>query len=224
VIDGIDGSGKSTQTNILVKRLKAAKYPVETLNFPQYHQFFGRTVKKFLNGEFGKIDAVDPHLASVLYAFDRWQARNKINHWLKENKIVILNRYATSNVIHQTIKIKEKKQRQFINWLNKMEYEILKLPKPDLVLYLYLPYKLSYALITKRDNKKDIHEADLDHLKTAAAQGLKLAKSQQNWRLIRCNDGEKILSKEEIAEKIWKIISSNVKLQISNAKSNPNVK
>lgn len=210
VIDGIDGSGKSTQTEILVRRLKAEKYPVETLNFPQYQQFFGRMVKKFLNGEFGQINQVDPHLASILYALDRWQARNKINHWLKENKIVILNRYATSNLIHQTIKIKEKKRRQFIDWLNKMEYEILNLPKPDLVLYLYLPYKLSYALITKRGNKKDIHEADLNHLNAAAAQGLKLAKSQRNWQLIRCNRGKKVLTREEIAQKIWKVIKIKI--------------
>lgn len=211
VIDGIDGSGKSTQTKILVKRLKSAKHPVETLNFPQYHQFFGRMVKKFLNGEFGQIAQVDPHLASILYALDRWQARNKINHWLKENKIVILNRYATSNLIHQTIKIDGKKRRQFIDWLNKMEYEILSLPKPDLVLYLYLPYKLSYALITKRGNKKDIHEADLNHLNVAAAQGLKLAQTEKKWILVRCNRGNKILTKEEIAEKTWKIIKSKIK-------------
>lgn len=216
VIDGIDGSGKTTQTEILVKRLKKDGHPVETLNFPQYHQFFGRIVKKFLNGEFGQINQVDPHLASVLYALDRWQARNKINYWLKQNKIVILNRYTTSNLIHQTIKIKGKKQRQFINWLNKMEYEILSLPKPDLVLYLYLPYKLSYALITKRGNKKDIHEADLNHLNAAAAQGLKLAQTKKNWKLVQCNKGEKILTREEIAEKIWYII--NPKLKVKNSK------
>jgi len=209
IIEGIDGSGKSTQTKLLVKKLKKSGYKTETLNFPQYQQFFGRAVRRFLQGEFGKINQVDPHLASVLYAMDRWQTKERLEQWLGQKKIVVLNRYTSSNLIHQAVKIKSH-QQYFINWIEKMEYQILGLPKPNLVIYLHLPHKLSYALITKRGNKKDIHEANLDHLKAASAQGLKLAKRRRNWYLVKCNQGKEILSKQKIANKVWNAVNSNL--------------
>ena len=211
VIDGIDGSGKTTQTDLLVKKLKENGYQTVTLDFPQYQQFFGQMVGRFLKGDYGSIDQVDPHLASTLYAFDRWQSKQKLEKWLKSNKIIILNRYTTANLIHQAIKASPQKREQFIKWVEKMEYDILGLPKPDLVIYLSLPAKLSYALITKRGNQKDIHEADINHLKTASAQGQKLAKTRRNWHLLNCNQGNIILSKKNIALKIWKIIAPNLK-------------
>ena len=211
VIDGIDGSGKTTQTDLLVKKLKENGYQTVTLDFPQYQQFFGQMVGRFLKGDYGSIDQVDPHLASTLYAFDRWQSKQKLEKWLKSNKIIILNRYTTANLIHQAIKASPQKREQFIKWVEKMEYDILGLPKPDLVIYLSLPAKLSYALITKRGNQKDIHEADINHLKTASAQGQKLTKTRRNWHLLNCNQGNIILSKKNIALKIWKIIAPNLK-------------
>jgi dTMP kinase len=216
IIEGIDGSGKSTQTKLLVNKLQKNGYKTATLNFPQYQQFFGRAVKRFLQGEFGQISQVNPYLPSVLYAMDRWQTKERLQKWLKQKKIVVLNRYTTSNLVHQTIKLPTSKQQQYINWLEKMEYQILGLPKPDLVIYLYLPYQLSYALIKKRGNKKDIHEADLNHLKAASAQGLKLATARRNWYVVNCNHGEKILSKSQIAEKVWNIVK--IKMQKSKIK------
>jgi len=210
VIEGIDGSGKTTQTELLVKKLKSdGRHSVASLDFPQYNQFFGRAVKSFLNGEFGKIDQVDPHLASTLYALDRWQSKNKLLKWLKQKKIIVLNRYTTANLLHQTIKLSLTKRTQFTNWIKKMEYDILGLPKPDLVIYLYLPAQLSYGLITKRGNKKDIHESNMNHLKSAAKQGLKLTRTSKNWCLVRCNQSKKILEPQIIANKIWKIVNSN---------------
>lgn len=210
VIDGIDGSGKTTQTEILVKRLKKTGYQTATLDFPQYHQFFGKMVKNFLNGDYGSIDQVDPHLASVLYALDRWQTRDKLNHWLKSKKIVILNRYTTSNLIHQAIKINPRRRNRFVKWIETMEYEILGLPKPDFVLYLYLPARLSYALITKRGRQKDIHEADINHLKQAAAQGKLLTQTRPNWHLIKCHHGDQILTRAQITQKIMRFLETNI--------------
>lgn len=211
VIDGIDGSGKTTQTQVLIRRLKAHKLEVHTLKFPQYTQnFFGGMVGQFLKGEFGGITDVDPHLASVLYALDRFESKEKLESWLAKGDIVVLDRYTVASTIHQTIKLPTKKQAAFICWLEKMEYQVLELPKPDLVLYLYLPYKLAYGLITNRGNKKDIHEADLSHLKNAGQHGRRLAKMRHNWHLIECHRGHTILSRSEIAQKIWSTIEKKL--------------
>lgn len=211
VIEGIDGSGKTTQTKILMSNLKKFGFKTETLSFPQYKQFFGRSVKQFLKGDFGDIKQVDPRLAGILYALDRWQTKEKLRKWIKDKKIIILNRYTTSNLIHQTIKLPAPKRDQYIKWVEKMEYGILNLPKPDMVIYLYLPYKLSYALINKRGKEKDIHESNLRHLKQAAQHGLKLAEKKKNWYIVQCNNGNKILSKQEISQKILTIVKKKIK-------------
>jgi len=167
--------------------------------------------RQFLNGKYGNIKQVNPYLISVLYAMDRWQTKNKLNSWLKKDKIVILNRYTTSNLIHQTIKLPKTKQKKFINWIEQMEYQILKLPKPDLIIYLYLPYHLSCALIKKRGRKQDIHEKNLNHLKKAATFGLKLAKKRKSWFLIKCHNKNKIYSREKIADQVWQKIQKKLK-------------
>lgn len=211
VIDGIDGAGKTTQTALLAERLKKAGCQTATLDFPQYkNTFFGKMVHRFLKGEFGTSRDVNPYFASLLYALDRYEAKNKLLNWLKQKKIVILNRYVTANLIHQTIKLPPEKRSSFIRWVETAEYQILGTPKPDIVLYLSLPYTLAYALIEKRGNKKDIHEADITHLKNASLQGRRLAKTRENWHLIRCTKGKKILPKKVIGEKVWEVVKSNL--------------
>jgi dTMP kinase len=211
VIEGIDGSGKTTQTELLIKKLKSAGYKTATLNFPQYEEnFFGGLVKQFLQGEFGQINQVDPHLASILYALDRWETVSRINKWLKQGRVIVLNRYVPSNLIHQVVKIPPIKRQRFIEWIEQMEYNVLKIPKPDLVIYLDLPYQVACALIEKRGNKKDIHEADLEHLKRAAEQGCHLAKERRDWQLIDCSKRGKILTREEIGERVWKALQSRI--------------
>ncbi|HBH46756.1 MAG: hypothetical protein A2445_05095 [Candidatus Jacksonbacteria bacterium RIFOXYC2_FULL_44_29] len=205
VIDGIDGTGKTTQTEYLIKNLKKAGYAVETLDFPHYQNFFGQMVRQYLAGEFGNIDQVDPHLATMLYALDRWQTKNKIQKWLKQKKVVVLARYTTANLIHQAIKVPASKRADFQNWIENLEYEILGLPKPDLVVCLYLPARMAYTLITKRGRPKDIHEADIMHLNAAANQALKLCRQHKTWRLLRCHRGNTILSREEVAKQLWRL-------------------
>lgn len=211
IIDGIDGAGKTTQTALLAERLKKDGYQTATLDFPQYQKtFFGKMVSRFLKGEFGNSNEVNPYFSSLLYALDRYEAKLKLLKWLKEKKIVILNRYVTANLIHQSIKVAVKKRAAFIRWVERTEYQILGLPKPDLVIYLSLPYTLACALIEKRGNTKDIHEADVTHLKNAALQGMRLTKRKKNWHAIQCSKGEKILSKKEIGEQIWRLVRSNL--------------
>ena len=212
IIEGIDGTGKTTQTALLIERLKKKGYQTANLDFPQYNKsLFGKMVARYLKGEFGNSNEVNPYFSSLLYALDRYEAKLKLLQWLKEKKIVILNRYVTANLIHQSIKVAVKKRAAFIRWIERTEYQILGLPKPNLVVYLSLPYTLACALIEKRGNAKDIHEADKAHLKHAALQGMRLAKKKKNWHTIQCSKGEKILSKKEIGEQIWRLVRSNLK-------------
>ncbi|MBI4359824.1 MAG: dTMP kinase [Candidatus Jacksonbacteria bacterium] len=211
VLDGIDGAGKTTQTELLIKKLVKEKRAVATLDFPQYDRtFFGGMVKRFLKGEFGSIGKVDPRLASILYALDRFEMKETILKWLRQKKIVVLNRYTTSNLIHQGSKLPEKKRTDFAAWTEKMEYEIFGLPRPNIVFYLSLPHTLAYALITKRGKKKDIHEKNREHLNRAARYGLELAQKKR-WRIIQCNNGNILRTKEEIANLIWQNVSLKIK-------------
>src|SRR6266567_7862251 len=130
VVDGTDGSGKKTQTALLAKRLKKEGYKVKLIDFPQYESnFFGKMVGRYLSGEFGSAEQVSPYLASILYAADRHETKGKIEKWLKEGNIVISDRYASSNQIHQGGKISDvKKRKEFLEWLEEMEFVVFKIP------------------------------------------------------------------------------------------------
>jgi dTMP kinase len=218
VIDGLDGSGKTTQIKLLIKKLKNNGYKTAIIDFPQYYSsFFGQIVGRYLKGEFGKAKDVSPYLISILYAADRWLAKNKMEKWLKQGKIIICDRYVSANQIHQTGKLKTKKEKQiFLKWLDKLEFEIFKIPKPDLILFLHVPYKISQKLIKKRGsrgylgNKKDIHESSSSHLIAAQKQSLELVKKISNWIEISCVENNRILSKEIISEKIWQTLQKHL--------------
>ena len=175
VIDGIDGSGKATQTKILVEKLRAEGKAVETMDFPQYqNNFFGGMVRQYLDGKFSPATEVNPYLASLLYAGDRWESAPKISQWLQEGKTVILDRYYTSNLIHQVPKLPESEVNEYISWLDKLEFEIFKIPKPDLVLFLYVPAAIAHQLIAKRGQGHDGHDA-LDYMQKTEKRCVSLA-------------------------------------------------
>ncbi|MEK7143014.1 MAG: dTMP kinase [Patescibacteria group bacterium] len=210
VIDGADGSGKRTQAELLLKRLKKAKKKAVLISFPQYSQFFGKLVRCYLNGEFGKLNEVDAHLTSVLYAADRWQAKEKINDWLKKDYIVIADRYAESNMAHQTAKIfSPLKRKRFLKWLNDLEYGNFQIPRADMVLYLDVAVEIGQKLMDGR-GKKDIHEADIDYLKKVQNQYRNFCKTRKNWHCVICAQNGKILSREQIAEKIWEVVGKKI--------------
>lgn len=225
VIDGIDGSGKATQTKLLVKRLKKEKFKTATIDFPQYYNnFFGKMTGRYLSGEFGAADEVNPYLASVLYALDRWESKDFILKELEKNKIVVCDRYASANMIHQGGKIKEKKEKEkLIKWLEEMEFKILKISEPDLVIYLDIPYDIGQKLVDKKSKreytkgkKRDIHESDDGHLINARLQALKLVKKNKNWLKINCIKNNELLSPEEISDLIWSKLE-NFLVQKNNA-------
>lgn len=215
VIDGLDGSGKATQTKLLLARLKKEGYKVAVTDFPQYYNsFFGKMVGRYLSGEFGKINQVSPYLASILYALDRWQAKEKMQKWLKEGRIIVSNRYVSANQIHQTAKIKgERDKEKFLKWLDEMEYRVFGIPKPDLILYLNIPFQIGQRLVIKKGTrgyiggiKRDIHERDKKHLSEAQKQCFALAKKFTHWREIKCIKNSKILSKNNITEEVWRVV------------------
>src|SRR3989344_1407856 len=137
VIDGTDGSGKATQTNLLLEELKTSGYEVEMTDFPQYGTKSAGLIEEYLNGKYGK---VGPEAASIFYAIDRFDASFKVRQWLDEGKIVISNRYVTANAGHQGGKIDDYHDRvKFFRWLDNLEYKIFAIPKPDLNVILHMP-------------------------------------------------------------------------------------
>ncbi len=143
VIDGIDGSGKATQVALLKKRLQQEGVRVKTIDFPRYYNnFFGGLIGEYLSGKYGDFIAMDPRVASVLYAADRFESSKEIKKWLDEGYVVLADRYVSANQIHQAGKIDEPKVRkEFLAWLDTMEYEVFQIPRPDLVVYLDVPLR-----------------------------------------------------------------------------------
>ena len=214
VIDGTDGSGKATQTKLLVEKLRKKGYKVKTIDFPQYeNNFFGKMVGRYLAGEFGTSSEVSPYLASIIYAADRFETKEKIEKWLKEGSIVIADRYASSNQIHQGGKIRDpKKRKEFLSWLEEMEYKVFKIPRPDVSIYLDVPIEFSLKLLRNKSaqerkkylkGKKDIHESDRKHLQDAKNSAIKLIRRSNNWIKIDCVKKGKLLAIADISQIIW---------------------
>jgi dTMP kinase len=215
VIDGTDGSGKATQVDLLRKRLLKEGKKVKIVDFPEYYKnFFGEFIGHCLSEQYYNFIKVHPKIASVLYAADRFESSEQIKNWLKAGYVVIANRYVSANQIHQGGKIKNaKKRNDFIKWLDKMEYKVFGIPRPDLTLYLSLPINIVLQLLKTRDSskmrraylkkKKDVHEADVDFLTNSRKSALWLVKEVPNFIKIDCAPKGEILSREEIHEMVF---------------------
>lgn len=222
VLDGSDGSGKATQTKLLLARLKQEGCKVKTLDFPHYEgNFFGALVGKCLAGEYGDFIALDPHIASVLYAADRFESKSQIEKWLKAGNIVVLDRYVSANQIHQGGKIHDaKRQKEFLEWLDTMEHGVFGIPRPDRIIYLDVPIEVSAKLLAHEDTKrsksylkkeqKDQAENNPKHLAESRANALKLVKKLNQWTKIDCTKRGEMLSREVIAEKVWQVVEKIV--------------
>ncbi|HRY63256.1 MAG TPA: dTMP kinase [Patescibacteria group bacterium] len=208
IIEGIDGSGKTTQTRLLIEQLRKKGKKVKSIHFPQHGQeVFGNLVDAYLQGEFGPAPKIDYRLASTLYALDRFEAKSKIERWLKSGHWVVLDRYAESNFGHQGGKIKNiKKQCQVLKWLYNLDYVVLKNPKPDLVLFLNVPVKEVIRLLDKTGKAKDEHEKDVNFLKNSRQAYLLACQNFKYWKNINCVENGQLLSIEKIHQKIWGII------------------
>lgn len=222
VIDGTDGSGKATQVDLLAKQLKKDGHTVKVVDFPEYYKnFFGKFIGHCLSEQYYNFVKVHPKIASVLYAADRFEAKQEMETWLKKGYIVIANRYVSANQIHQGGKIKSAKKRaEFLKWLDEMEYGVFKIPKPDVVFYLNLPIMVSKTLIKERNKKdaraylgkkQDVHEKDLDFLENSRKSALWLAKTQKNYIQVNCTDKNILRTREDIHEEVYEKVKKILK-------------
>ena len=212
VIDGADGAGKATQTEMLLKYLKKNKIKNKYISFPRYKtSFHGDLIGRFLKGEFGGNRDVSPYLASLAFALDRLTARDEMIEWLEEGNLVVSDRYTSANV-HQAGKMPKDKQEDFIKWLYDMEYKEHKLPKEDIVLFLHVPAEISQKLLDHKSKKKnnngekDVAEKDLEHQKESIAMYHRFAKKYKHWVIIDCVEDGKLLSKTKIHNKIIEVL------------------
>lgn len=217
VIDGTDGSGKTTQLSMLVDRLESENTSTQTLDFPQYDRFWGKMAGRFLSGEFGQMNHVHPYLVQPFYMLDQASKKEEINAWLKNGDVVLSNRYITSSMIHQTARLPEDEQEEFIEWLHEAGYGELGVVLEDHVIILYVDPNVSKELLndTKTGERKtytvkpkDIAEEDLDHQKRSAAMAKKFCGMFDHWHLIDCNtvDGG-IRTREDIHEEVYRLVS-----------------
>ncbi len=212
VIEGVDASGKATQTAQLYQRLAAEQKKVRQISFPDYNSDFSLPIKRYLAGDLGnQADSVNPYAASLFYAIDRYASfKRDWGDFYRQDGILVADRYVTSNLVHQAAKINGDKT-EFIHWLSDLEYDRLELPKPDLVIFLDMPPACARKLMQDRANKitgekqKDIHERDPHHLERAYENAMEIA-SLSGWQIIHCANDENIRSIDEISDEIYQLV------------------
>ncbi len=207
VIEGLDGSGKSTQANLLKEYLNSKGIETYTLDLPYYNDPSSTLVKMYLGGELGdKPSDVNAYAASTFYAVDRYASFKK--HWEKEynsDKITVANRYTTSNASHQMTKLSEDEWDSYLEWLFDFEYNKIGVPEPDLVVYLEMPVEISQKLLLKRyqgdENKKDVHERDVEYL-ASCHKAAAYAAEKLGWEIIHCGKDGEPLPLDEISQTV----------------------
>ncbi|OPY58655.1 MAG: Thymidylate kinase [Pelotomaculum sp. PtaU1.Bin035] len=213
VIEAGDGSGKETQAEKLYNRLKTEGCNVIKITFPNYKSESSALIKMYLDGEFGSDpDGVNPYVASTFYIVDRYASYKKDWEKFYENGgIIIADRYTTSNMIHQAVKISDEKEKEdYINWLLDFEFKVFQLPVPDCVIFLDMPPEYSRKLISGRVNKfgekeKDIHERNYDYIVKTYNNACKIVE-KNDWYKIECVTGGRLKDIDEIHEEIYKIV------------------
>ncbi len=217
VIEGVDSSGKETQTKLLYEYIKNRGIDVKKVSFPDYESDFCIPVKKYLAGDLGKKPSdVNAYAASSFYAIDRYASYKKDwGEFYHDGGTIVCDRYATSNIVHQAMKI-EKDKAEFIDWLSDYEYEKLGLPKPDVVIFLDMPPAAAQVLMKNRANKitgeaqKDIHESDEGYLTAAYNNAVEVAEHQE-WHRVVCANGLDVRTIEDIHKEIISIVEKILK-------------
>ena len=208
VIDGLDGSGKTTQSQLLFSYMEQhSPNGAKLISFPDYENPSSQLVKMYLAGDFGKdAQQVSAYAASSFYAVDRYASYRL--YWESaycSGKNILATRYATSNMIHQMGKLPREEWDAFLDWIKDYEHKKLGLPAPDQVVFLDMDLEISAKLLTGRyhgdESKKDIHEANRQYLMNCRESAL-YAAQREGWTVIRCDDGENVLPLEVIARKI----------------------
>ncbi len=209
VIEGVDGSGKSTQLKLLSDFLIRKGYNCEFLHFPRTDApYFGELIARFLRGEFGSLNEVDPYLVALLYAGDRGDASEKIRNWLDNKRIVLLDRYTYSNIAYQCAKIDDlNEQNKLMNWILNLEFEHFGIPKPDLNLFLDVPFSFTEKKLrsersgddrTYLKGTRDIHEESLNFQKKVRDVYLKVARTDDRLVVVNCNKGNGLIQSPDM--------------------------
>jgi dTMP kinase len=214
VIEGLDGSGKSTQTDILISNFKNAGIDIKKIKLPDYENKSSTLVKMYLAGDFGDDPCdVNAYAASSFYAVDRFASYSKWKNSYKEGTVIIADRYTTSNAYHQMVKLPQKEWDEYLCWLEDFEYKKIGIPKPELVIYLDMPVDISQELMTGRydgnEVKKDVHESNISYLQSCRQAALYAAK-MLGWKVIKCAKDGKPLSIDEISKAIWEYAKTEV--------------
>lgn len=213
VIEGTDGSGKSTQFRLLTDRLASEGLQFQKLVFPQYSEPSSALIRMYLGGEFGSSPSdVNAYAASAFYAVDRYASYKKVwGQWYENGGLVLSDRYTTSNAVHQASKEPEEGREGFLKWLYEFEYDKLGLPRPDLTIYLDVPTDFTQMLLRGREQATgthaDIHEQDTAYLATCRRTG-KAAAAFYGWTVIECVRDGKMRSIEDIHEEIYRYVKN----------------
>ena len=214
VIEGLDGSGKSTQIDLLLNFLREGNIPFEYLHFPRTDEgFFGEMVARFLRGDLGPLDSVHPYLVAMIYAGNRYDSRDLIRDWLDKGMHVIVDRYVVSNIAFQCAKLgTEKEQKELREWIVDFEYNYYGIPRPDVNVFLDVPFNFTTRKLTSDregndreylNGKVDIHEQDLDFQRKVREVYLELSSSDQNVHILDCSDDQgEMLAPENIFAKL----------------------
>ncbi len=214
VIEGLDGSGKSTQLKLLKAFLEEQGIKYRYLHFPRTEEgVFGDLVARFLRGDLGKIDAVDPYLVGLIYAGDRNDAKAMISDWMASGELVIIDRYIFSNMAFQGAKLNSVAEKEALHqWLYHLEYTYYGIPKPDLSLFLDVPFSFTQKSLgnvragddrSYLQGKEDIHEADLSFQENVRQEYLRLIDSFEEFEKLACyNENMEMLQPDAIFEKI----------------------
>ena len=213
VIEGTDGSGKSTQFRLMSERLEQDGVSFKHIVFPRYDQESSALIRMYLGGQFGSNPSdVNAYAASAFYAVDRYASYKKVwGQWYEEGGLVLSDRYTTSNAVHQASKEPEAGRAEFLRWLYEFEYDKLGLPRPDLTIYLDVPTDFTEKLMRSREQntgtKADIHEQDTEYLATCRRTG-RAAAEFYGWTVIDCVKDGQMRSIEDIHEEIYKHVAA----------------
>lgn len=207
VFEGIDGSGKTTQVHLLADYLKSKNIPFAVISFPRYEDnLYGKLIRRYLEGELGELQEVNPYFAALAYAGDRALAKNLITNWLDEGKVVIANRYVSSSKAHLGANLDKEKRQEFISWIEQLEYQTNKISKEDLTILLKVEPKVGQQNALD-ENRPDIHEQDLEHEEKTDMIYQQLA-ANPHWQTVNCMPAGEMRSPEDVHQEIVKLLQA----------------
>ncbi len=223
VLEGVDGSGKSTQIAKLRDMFAQRGIPTEYLHFPRFDApYFGELIARFLRGELGSIEQVDPYIVAMLYAGDRRDAAAMIRGWMDEGKVVICDRYVYSNIGYQCAKVADMEEREKLRkWILSLEYDYFAIPRPDVSLFLDVPFAFTERKLLQEqregddraylNGKKDIHEQSMDLQRAVRQVYIDAAEWDEAMHVVDCSCQGEMASPEQIFERIMGVVAPYIK-------------